>query len=89
MVEPLIEPILERLHKLNAAINSSGIDSKEHLSGSRHLLAKEGLLDALLVLYDECCNDSLKKVPCIAKFVGKCKYELFFYKRNFSALIIF
>ncbi len=40
----------------------------------RHLVTREGLLDALLVLYDECNSDCLMKNEYIADFVHKCEF---------------
>lgn len=37
----------------------------------KSLLRREGLIDSLLVLYDECNNDAMKKDPNIAAFVEK------------------
>lgn len=37
----------------------------------KSLLRREGLIDSLLVLYDECNNDVMKKDPNIATFIEK------------------
>lgn len=66
--------IIQRLCILSTAINGCGIE-KENDKFSRYLLAKEGLLDALLVLYDECNNDAFKRNSYISKFIKKCKYR--------------
>lgn len=41
-------------------------------------VGKEGLLDAFLALYDECCsNEEYKKDPLLQEFVKKCKNYVF------------
>ena len=77
-MEPSTEPIIERQQKLSNIVNSCGVDETASLSLSskqfpQQLLAKEGLLDALLLLYDECSNDTLIKIPNVSSFVEKCK----------------
>ena len=37
------------------------------------LVARDGLLDALLALYDECCHTKLMSNKHVATFVNKCK----------------
>lgn len=39
-----------------------------------HLLAREGLLDALSTLYDECTHDNMMKNKYVASFVKKCEF---------------
>ena len=41
-----------------------------------HYLGREGLMDALILLYDECNNDVLKKDRNISIFIEKCMYVL-------------
>ena len=45
-----------------------------HCASDSTVLSIDGLLDALLVLYEECCNATLKKEKTIVEFVeyGKC-----------------
>jgi hypothetical protein len=39
---------------------------------------RDGLLDALFVLYDECSKDSVKKKhKTIQEFTNKCEFEMF------------
>ena len=40
-----------------------------------HSYSVETLLDALMVLYDECCTSSFKKEKTISDFVGTSKYS--------------
>ncbi|XP_072032843.1 citron Rho-interacting kinase-like [Amphiura filiformis] len=42
----------------------------------RSSLAREGLLDALVVLYEECCHDQLRRDKHVAAFVQKYKCVL-------------
>ena len=49
----------------------------------RSSLAREGLLDALVVLYEECCHDQLKRDKHVAAFVQKCEYGLWDIQMNF------
>lgn len=45
-----------------------------HCTSDSTVLGIDGLLDGLLVLYDECCNATLKKEKTIVEFLeyGKC-----------------
>ncbi|XP_033104985.1 citron Rho-interacting kinase-like [Anneissia japonica] len=62
------EPVVSRLTKLNQLIQNKTKDN-----GLQSLLAKEGLLDALLVLYDECNQENLTRDKHISLFVQKHK----------------
>ncbi|KAB7502719.1 Citron Rho-interacting kinase [Armadillidium nasatum] len=66
MLDSSSEPIIQRLQKIDDAINSIGVSSTE-TSNAHRFLAKDGLLDALLVLYDECNNETLKRNKIIGK----------------------
>lgn len=66
------EPISVRIARLNNLfLGRVG-------AGNMHYLGREGLMDALVVLYDECNNDHLKKDQNIALFVEKCMYFFLF-----------
>ncbi|KAG7169946.1 Citron Rho-interacting kinase-like [Homarus americanus] len=72
MAEPTLEPIVKRIRHLSSLVSTSGLDVDEGSGiSNRQLFGQEGLLDALLVLYDECNNDQLKKEKNIADFVDK------------------
>ncbi|KAB7499553.1 Citron Rho-interacting kinase, partial [Armadillidium nasatum] len=75
MLDSSSEPIIQRLQKIDDAINSIGVSSTE-TSNAHRFLAKDGLLDALLVLYDECNNETLKRNVNVAKFVEKFNYYI-------------
>ncbi|XP_071962561.1 citron rho-interacting kinase-like [Antedon mediterranea] len=62
------EPVVSRLTKLNQLIQNKTKDN-----GLQSILAKEGLLDALLVLYEECHQENLMKNKHISTFVSKHK----------------
>ncbi|KAK4323358.1 hypothetical protein Pmani_005912 [Petrolisthes manimaculis] len=78
MGEAGAEPILKRLRQLNGMVSSCGVVGglgQESGGATRHLLAREGLLDALLVLYQECNTEALKKEQIVSSFVDKCKED--------------
>uniref|UniRef100_A0AC35UBI3 Non-specific serine/threonine protein kinase n=1 Tax=Rhabditophanes sp. KR3021 TaxID=114890 RepID=A0AC35UBI3_9BILA len=52
------DPAPERLLKLDQLFNAES-----------NILSTESLLDALIALFDECCNSTLRKEKSIAKFV--------------------
>jgi citron Rho-interacting kinase len=62
------DPISVRIARLN------NIFLGRVSSGNMHYLGREGLVDALVLLYDECNNDHLKKDRNIALFVEKCMF---------------
>jgi len=63
------EPIISKTSKLNQLLQDKLVRGSSTLQINR-----EGLIDALLVLYEECTSDELKKNQYISKFVKKCKY---------------
>lgn len=69
-MEPLKEAISVRSARLNNHVLGRNINNA---SASMKCVAREGLLDALMALYDECNSDILKKSDKnIALFVDKC-----------------
>ena len=56
---------LSRLNQLFVGKAGSG--------GWRTHIAREGLLDALLVLYEECTQEELRRDKHVSAFVDKCK----------------
>ena len=58
--------IAGRMSRLNQLFQGRRADQKA-------IVGREGLLDALFVLYDECKNEYLMKNQYIAEFVKKCK----------------
>jgi citron Rho-interacting kinase len=69
-MEPSKEPICVRIARLNSVF--LGRAGAGNVNAKEHYLRREGLLDALILLYDECNNDALKKDRNIALFVEKC-----------------
>ena len=71
------EPIVERLRQLTARVESCFTEETTKEDGLNfnfpQILAREGLLDALLVLFEECNCKELMKKPIISSFVNKCK----------------
>lgn len=65
------ESITKRILNLNNLLLRSTSDSKA-VAGSC-LISREILIDALILLYDECNNEFLMKDPLIADFVEKCR----------------
>ena len=63
------ENIAKRISNLNNLLVRS-LDSKA--SAGSCLISREVLIDALILLYDECNNEFLMKDPLIADFVEKC-----------------
>jgi citron Rho-interacting kinase len=63
------ESIVTRLSKLNQLLVGRG----SSLSVCKSLVSHDGLLDALLVLYDECSKDLMTKNQHTATFVKKCE----------------
>ena len=66
------EPISVRITRLNRLF--LGRNGNGSAVCRKHFFGREGLLDTLTVLYDECNNDALKKDRNIAAFVEKCEY---------------
>ena len=61
------ESIRARVARLNQLLSGQAYDLTHQV-----LVGQEGLLDTLVVLYDECCCPSLAKNQYIAAFVNKC-----------------
>ncbi|XP_049838505.1 citron rho-interacting kinase [Schistocerca gregaria] len=65
-MEPCRDPICVRIKRLNKLILNA-----DKCVFKNNCLGREGLLDALIVLYDECSNDALKKDRHVELFVEK------------------
>ncbi|KAK7069746.1 hypothetical protein SK128_005129, partial [Halocaridina rubra] len=72
MAEPEVEPIVKRIRQLTTLVSRTGLDecATTGLSAQKYI-GHEALLDGLLILYDECNNEQLKKEEHIANFVDK------------------
>lgn len=69
------DPILVRDSHLQHVVNGRRNLFDGDLDQQRQL-NKDGLIDALFVLYDECSNDITKKDAPTVTFVEKCEYSL-------------
>lgn len=75
---------LKRLHQLDSLIIENGgtnglglLDASDAIQasvgGNKKSVSVEGLLDCLLVLYDECCNSSLRREKTVSDFIDLVK----------------
>ena len=62
MVENLTDDVESRLGELECLLFNSSIKDQT-------VLGVEALLDAFVVLYDECCNSTLRREKTIAEFI--------------------
>lgn len=74
------ETISVRTARLNHILLGQGQDAALKINKTIcEGLNREGLLDALCCMYDECNKDNLKrKDKNVAEFVNKCKFFFFF-----------
>ncbi|XP_023664142.2 citron rho-interacting kinase isoform X2 [Paramormyrops kingsleyae] len=63
-----MDPITSRCSRLNHLLQGKGSLQGRQTDSS---MTREGLLDALLLLYEECSSPELMKIKHIAKFVNK------------------
>ncbi|XP_037032828.1 serine/threonine-protein kinase Genghis Khan [Bradysia coprophila] len=72
---------LKRLHQLDSLIIENGeshsgllLDASDAVQATgKKSVSVEGLLDCLLVLYDECCNSSLRREKTVSDFIDLVK----------------
>ena len=69
MASPNMGTFLERVQVLDGLLQGQ-IDTDDILGS---LVTREGLLDALLTLHDECGHETLMKNKYVAAFFRKCK----------------
>lgn len=62
---------------LSLVSHPQGRSSIQALSGCS--VTREGLMEALLLLYQECSSPELMKIKHVAKFVNKCELYIFFF----------
>ncbi len=62
MLENLTDDVESRLSELERLLFNSSIKDQT-------VLGVEALLDAFIVLYDECCNSTLRREKTIAEFI--------------------
>uniref|UniRef100_H3BGN6 Citron Rho-interacting kinase n=1 Tax=Latimeria chalumnae TaxID=7897 RepID=H3BGN6_LATCH len=65
------EPISGRCSRLNLLFQGKSAILSPPQQQQAHPLTREGLLDSLLVLFDECSSPCLMKIKHVAKFVRK------------------
>ncbi|XP_048875200.1 citron rho-interacting kinase isoform X3 [Brienomyrus brachyistius] len=63
-----MDPITSRCTRLNHLLQGKGSLQSQQTDSS---MTREGLLDALLLLYEECSSPELMKIKHVAKFVNK------------------
>jgi len=62
------ESILARLSRLNQLLDGRGLVTEE----LKTLVSRDGLLDILFALYDECTKDVFTRNRYVTSFVKKC-----------------
>lgn len=81
------EPINARTTRLNHLILGHPEATSKVARPVTEALSREGLLDAICLLFDECNKDYLKKKDRnIFDFVSKCKYKINAYNAAFAML---
>lgn len=66
------ELVVTRLSKLHQLLEGRGLTCSEH----RNLITPDGLLDVLLLLFDECSKDSVASKSRHARaFIEKCEFK--------------
>lgn len=63
------DTIFSRCAKLKRILEDNSRTDRKAMS-----LSEEGLIDAILAFYNECCSEHLQKDKHVAKFVQKCEY---------------
>ena len=66
-----MESITNRIQVLDGFVKGQVETDDVHTS----LLTRDGLMDSLLALFDECSHDNLMKNKHVLAFVKKCKQE--------------
>lgn len=62
------QPITQRCTKLLKVLSNNNATDERNWR-----LSNEALLDAFIVLFDECCSEHLQKDKHVVEFVKKCK----------------
>ena len=81
---------IERLQQLESLFLGGPIMSSATATSEAKCFSTETLLDVLMVLYNECCNSSLRKEKTVSEFIelGKTIFFLLYYLYNFWNLLI-
>lgn len=72
-MEGSAEPIAVRIARLNNIILGKNLNQTQNQQNTGKLLAREGLLDAVTLLYDECNNETMRRDKNVVKFIDKCE----------------
>ena len=68
---------IERLQQLEALFLGGPIMSSATATSEAKCFSTETLLDVLMVLYNECCNSSLRKEKTVSEFIELGKKHFF------------
>ena len=80
---------IERLQQLESLFLGGPIMSSATATSEAKCFSTETLLDVLMVLYNECCNSSLRKEKTVSEFIELGKTIIFAILNNFWYLFIF
>ena len=69
---------IERLQQLEALFLGGPIMSSATTNSEAKCFSTETLLDVLMVLYNECCNSSLRKEKTVSEFIELGKKQILF-----------
>lgn len=65
-----LSPVERRLKQLERLLlTSGGEEASSSSSTTTTIISVETLIDALLVLYDECCNSALRREKTVSDFL--------------------
>ena len=70
---------IERLQQLEALFLGGPIMSSATTNSEAKCFSTETLLDVLMVLYNECCNSSLRKEKTVSEFIELGKKQILFF----------
>ena len=76
---------IERLQQLEALFLGGPIMSSATATSEAKCFSTETLLDVLMVLYNECCNSSLRKEKTVSEFIELGKTPFFIHFLHFKA----
>ena len=79
---------IERLQQLESLFLGGPIMSSATATSEAKCFSTETLLDVLMVLYNECCNSSLRKEKTVSEFIELGKAIIFAILYNFWSLFI-
>lgn len=79
---------IERLQQLESLFLGGPIMSSATATSEAKCFSTETLLDVLMVLYNECCNSSLRKEKTVSEFIELGKTIVFAILNNFWNLLI-